>query len=240
MSSHSLSNSILTYMIAKLKRAYNKLKDYKYFQISYAQEGEDLLLTRIFESAQAGFYVDVGAYHPKRFSNTFLFYKKGWRGINIDARPGSMLYFNKERPRDINLEIGVSKYAQELTYYMYSEPAYNGFIESFSDDNIAGTEFKKTGERQVKTLPLQAILNQNLPENQVISFLSVDVEGLDLQVLESNNWEKYRPKIVLVEMLDVSADFIPTTELHEYLTSKGYFFFCKTLNTVFYKDKILY
>ncbi|MFA7355121.1 MAG: SAM-dependent methyltransferase, partial [Sulfurimonadaceae bacterium] len=71
---------------------------------SYSQEGEDMILRRLFEQQPNGFYVDVGAHHPKRFSNTYFFYKKGWRGINIDAMPNSMELFNKIRPRDINIE----------------------------------------------------------------------------------------------------------------------------------------
>ncbi|MFT7246563.1 MAG: hypothetical protein ACI82A_003940, partial [Candidatus Azotimanducaceae bacterium] len=70
---------------------------------SWSQEGEDQILRRIFEQQSTGFYVDVGAHHPKRFSNTFLFYKLGWQGINIDAMPGSMALFNRERSRDLNL-----------------------------------------------------------------------------------------------------------------------------------------
>ena len=100
---------------------------------SYSQEGEDMILRRLFEKQQTGFYVDVGAHHPKRFSNTYFFYKKGWRGINIDAMPDSMIPFNKIRPRDINIEKPVSDKKQVLTYYAFNEPALNGFSKELSD-----------------------------------------------------------------------------------------------------------
>jgi hypothetical protein len=74
---------------------------------SWSQEGEDLILQRIFEGQTTGFYIDVGAHHPRRFSNTFSFYRLGWQGLNIDAMPGSMVAFEKDRPPDINLEIGI-------------------------------------------------------------------------------------------------------------------------------------
>ena len=99
----------------------------------YSQEGEDILLSRIFGEQAEGFYVDVGAHHPRRFSNTYLFYKRGWRGINIDALPGSMKVFQKFRPRDINLELAVSEREQVLTYYMFNEPALNGFSKTISE-----------------------------------------------------------------------------------------------------------
>ena len=79
-----------------------------YWLKSYSQEGEDIILARIFGKQQNGFYVDVGAHHPYRFSNTYFFYKRGWKGINIDAMPGSMKIFNKYRPRDKNIEAGIS------------------------------------------------------------------------------------------------------------------------------------
>lgn len=71
--------------------------------------------------------MDVGAHHPKRFSNTHYFYKKGWRGINIDAMPGGMRLFRKIRPKDINLEIAISDKKRVLTYYVFNDHALNGF-----------------------------------------------------------------------------------------------------------------
>lgn len=78
-----------------------------YGNVSYSQNGEDILLEAIFYKQQKGFYVDVGAHHPIKYSNTFLLYKRGWRGINIDAMPGSMKTFAKYRKGDINIECGV-------------------------------------------------------------------------------------------------------------------------------------
>ena len=68
-----------------------------------------MILRRIFIGKLTGFYVDIGAHHPKRFSNTYIFYQRGWRGINIDAKPGTKEVFNKLRPRDINLEVPISE-----------------------------------------------------------------------------------------------------------------------------------
>ncbi|MFM6346540.1 MAG: hypothetical protein ACKPFK_15520, partial [Dolichospermum sp.] len=95
---------------------------YKYHNISYSQEGEDLILARFFEKEKNGFYVDIGAHHPQRFSNTYYFYLKGWSGINIDAMPGSMKIFDDLRPLDINLEIPISDKSEILTYYEFDEP----------------------------------------------------------------------------------------------------------------------
>ncbi len=82
----------------------------------------------------------MGAHHAQRFSNTNYFYWEGWRGINIDAMPGSMEPFKQSRPRDINLEIGVSESAQVLTYYAFNEPALNGFSKELADRIIKNGE----------------------------------------------------------------------------------------------------
>ncbi|MEA5463494.1 FkbM family methyltransferase [Leptothoe sp. PORK10 BA2] len=100
---------------------------YKYHNLSFSQEGEDRVLHRIFEGKKKGFYIDVGAYHPQRFSNTYLFYLSGWKGINIDASPENIKRFTNLRPRDINLSIAISDTCQELTFYTYKESALNTF-----------------------------------------------------------------------------------------------------------------
>ena len=200
----------------------------------YSQEGEDVLLGRIFGDQSTGFYVDVGAHHPKRFSNTYSFYKRGWRGINIDALPGSMKVFQKLRPRDINLEIAISEKEQILTYYMFNEPALNGFSKTISTKRQT-EEYQIVNTIDVSSFPLSKILNEHLPFEQKIDFLSVDVEGLDLQVLESNDWDKYRPKVVLAEVLGASLNTIKQDPVYKYLTNQGYILFSKLIHTCIFK-----
>ncbi len=96
----------------------------------YGKNGEDLILDRLLEHQLRGFYVDVGAHHPVRFSNTYMFCKRDWRGINIDAMPGSIIKFVRVRPRDINIACGVACRASKLMYYRLNEPALNTFDAS--------------------------------------------------------------------------------------------------------------
>jgi FkbM family methyltransferase len=202
---------------------------------SYSQEGEDLILNRIFENKRNGFYVDVGAHHPMRFSNTYIFYKRGWTGINIDAMPGSMSLFNKIRPADKNLEFPISDKPEVLlTYYAFNEPALNGFSRELSMARD-GKVYKIIFRKDMQTKTLAQVFEEYLPRGQVIDFLTIDVEGLDYEVLKSNNWEKYSPKIVLVEVLGEKLEDIIRSELGVYMSNKGYFVFAKTHNTVFFK-----
>jgi FkbM family methyltransferase len=218
-------------MITKLIGIRNQYLD-GYSLKSYSQEGEDMILRRLFEMKKKGFYVDVGAHHPKRFSNTYFFYKNGWSGINIDAMPGSMKPFRKVRPRDINIEKPVSEKKQVLTYYIFNEPALNGFSKELSEQrNGRGNYFIKS-TKDIETSTLEQILDDKLPKSQVIDFLSIDVEGLDFMVLKSNNFEKYKPNVILIEVLGSNLNDIGNNEISLFLNNHGYSFFAKAVLTV--------
>lgn len=209
------------------------LRDYS--TKSYSQEGEDMILKRIFEDERKGFYVDIGAHHPKRFSNTYYFYTRGWRGINIDATPGGMKAFNKSRPTDINIEAPVTNKKQTLTFYMFNEPALNGFSKQLSEQrSVNGQGCKIIQTIDLKTVTLSEILAKHLPKGQQIDFMSIDVEGLDYDVLLSNDWNQFRPRIILVEILNRTLNDLFNHEITKLLCSEGYVITAKTMNTVFF------
>lgn len=203
-----------------------------YFHCSYSQEGEDLLLRRIFENQPTGFYVDIGAHHPFRFSNTYLFYLCGWHGLNIDAMPGSMTLFKKHRPRDINLEIGISDKAGSKTYYMFDDPALNGFSKEVSLNIYAAAGRQLIEKRQIETMPLSAVLKQFLPSHQSVDFMTVDTEGLDLEVLSSNDWSLFRPTCILVEAFPYDQAEV----IRQFLTKQHYAVIARTLSTLIFQS----
>lgn len=204
---------------------------------SYSQEGEDLILRRIFERQAIGFYVDVGAHHPKRFSNTYFFYKKGWTGINIDAMPGSMNAFEKIRARDINIEKPISSKKQVLTYYIFNEPALNSFSKELSESRNGLNDYKIEFTKDIETETLEGVLDKNLPKNQAIDFLSVDVEGLDYDVIKSINFNKHRPRVILVEILGSSLSDILQDTIYIFLSGENYEIYAKAVNTVIFKSR---
>lgn len=219
----------------KIKRAMHILCD-GFSTKSYSQEGEDMILRRLFEKQNTGFYIDVGAHHPKRFSNTYFFYKKGWSGINIDAMPNSMALFNRIRPRDINIEKPISNTQDTLTYFMFNEPALNGFSKELSEKrNTKGRYFIKS-QIDIQTDTLNHILDSHLPALQEIDFLSIDVEGLDFQVLQSNCFSKYKPKVILIEILSSRLDEVVTDPISVFLKQYNYSIYAKAVNTVIYID----
>jgi FkbM family methyltransferase len=210
-----------------------------YGKQSYSQEGEDMILARIFEGQFSGFYVDVGAHHPQHLSNTYYFYLQGWRGINLDASPNSMTIFNKIRARDINLEIAISDISELLTYYAFNESAINGFCKPLVDELSRNERFEIIAETAIQTYSLSQVLDDYLPDGQVIDFLNIDVEGLDYQVLQSNDWKKYRPKIVLVESLQPSSICKLDDKLDlkiKFMNEQNYQLYCRTVDTLFFKE----
>ena len=221
-----------------VKRTIDFLTWDEWFVRSWSQEGEDMVLRRIFSEKKEGFYVDVGAHHPKRFSNTYLLYRLGWSGLNIDAMPGSMHAFNRWRPRDINLEIGVARTAGTLDYYVFNEPALNGFSVQLTEERArASNPYHVKKKISVNVLPLSGVMDTYVGQKE-IDFLSVDVEGLDLEVLQSNDWTKYRPKFVLAEILKSSMHELEENPISRFMKECGYVFYAKQVNTVFFMDSL--
>lgn len=209
---------------------------HEYGRTSYSQEGEDLLLARLFDNRTSGFYVDVGAHHPARFSNTYYFYLRGWSGINIDPKSGFQDTFDRYRPRDINLNIGIGKTSQTLTYYEFNEPALNGFDAELARSRDGLRQYRITGTRDVLVSPLSEVLNRHLPAGQAISFLTVDVEGLDIDVLMSNDWDRYRPEAIVAELQDdIDLVNLASCPMTHYLVSVGYRPESKLVKSVLFK-----
>jgi len=233
-----------------LKRLFNlfiilfsrlKLLFERFWVESYSQEGEDMIMRKIFEHQSIGFYVDVGAHHPKRYSNTNYFYKRGWSGINIDASPGSMKSFHKYRGRDINIESAISRENKELTFYTFDEPAINTFDRAIAQQRSQEGKYKLIKETKIQTKTLSEILGQYLSLNKEIDFLSVDVEGYDLEVLLSSDWNKFRPKFVIVECFGVwKFERIISDGIYIFMTGNNYDFYAKTMNTCIFKDSHIY
>lgn len=224
--------SIRDNLIARLLRNFVFLM--KCDNISYSQNCEDVIVDRILKK-EKGFYVDVGAHHPYKKSNTYQYYLKGWSGINIDPMPECMRLFKKKRPRDTNLNIGISNQNGILKYYTFSEPAFNTTNKERADylinNNI--TELIKTVD--IDVIRLDEVFDKYV-ENKEIDLLTIDVETTELDVLESNNWEKYRPRMVVMESIISSRKEIKCINEDpavNYLINKGYIVIAKVLNAVF-------
>ena len=190
---------------------------------SYSQEGEDILLNRIIGDINfKGSFVDIGAHHPVKYSNTYKFYQAGWRGINIEANPGSMKAFNEIRPEDINIEMPVSDREEELTFYMFNHPELNTFSRTQALDWDGKFDVRLREERKLKTSTLNKILKENSPGRNEFDLLSIDVEGMDLRIIKSIDFSEIKFRFIIAE--DELNDIVNVTEgeMFRYLTSRGY------------------
>jgi len=201
-----------------------------YLNYSFSQEGEDLILDRLLNNVERGFYVDVGAHHPFRFSNTQLFYERGWNGINIEPNPDNFKYFKKYRKNDINLNIGLSNIKGSLKYYMFNEPALNTFDRQEALLKEKGIyRIDKTVDVEVTTL--STVLELYLPKSKSIDFLSIDVEGFEKLILKSYNFDICRPKVIVVEILRTPLNEISNNEIYKILEKKNYYLHSKLYNS---------
>jgi FkbM family methyltransferase len=197
-------------------------------RISFSQFGEDLILWSILETnnkLEGGFYVDVGAFDPWLYSNTALLSTcKGWTGINIDANPEAIDKFNLHRKSDINVLSAVSDNEENLEYAMFNHPGINTLDKAMMEHqrNASHGAYKLEKIINIKTRRLDSILNEYLPAGVDISMLSIDAEGFDLKVLKSNDWYKYRPFIVLVEIHNINLENPHENEVVSLLSSYGY------------------
>lgn len=211
-------------------------KALKSINFSFSNEGEDqALLKEIGMNTKRGFYIDIGANDPITYSNTLGFYLRGWHGINIDAKPGTKDIFDMLRKRDINLELGVGENKETLTYYSFNESALNTFDREVAQHREK-EGFTLISKRNIDVMPLAEILDEYLPKGQIIDFMDIDVEGMDYQVLQSNDWKKYRPHYVLAEEIRYSHKEERVSLISDYMNSVGYSQYMKFVGTSCFID----
>jgi FkbM family methyltransferase len=207
----------------------------KPYQKSYSQTGEDLILS-FYLCKKQGFYVDVGCHDPIILNNTYLFYENGWKGINIDANPKCIEKFNLVRKRDINVcaLIGNSNKAEK--FYIFKPETLSTMSEKQKKLYLkAGYKLRKA--ITTPCISLLSLLKQKL-SNNVIDFLSVDVEGNELEVLRSNDWKIYRPKFVIVEVTQHTPAIKNTKPFDDFFKKNKYSRFSETLiNSIYISDE---
>lgn len=163
----------------------------------HSQGGEDRVLSRLFP-ARSGAYVDVGAYDPTEFSNTRHFYDLGWSGINIEPIPGRCGRIRAARPRDVTLNVGIAGAAGSLRFYEMDPPTLSTFSEEEAERCAKFPGHRIVATHVVPVRTLRDVLAEHASGVR-IDFLSIDTEGLEEEVLGSNDWARFRPVAVLVE-----------------------------------------
>jgi len=175
---------------------------------TYAQHGDDIVIRAIFHNLGIGTpsYLDLGAHHPERISNTKLFYDTGSRGINVEANPVLYKLFLKHRPQDINLNVGVGIKSGFQDFYMIDEESgRNSFVKEVAEGFVV--DYPQFSITEVKELPIFTI-DQILKHRLTPDFLTIDIEGMDYEVLQSINYCLHPFKVICVEIQPYSEENI--------------------------------
>lgn len=189
-----------------------------YATTSYGQRGEDRIIWNMLSGIEEGFYVDVGCFHPVRYSNTLSLYKRGWTGLNIDANPEMIRTFRRVRPKDSAVCAVISDEEKEEELYVFEEiPAVNTLHSKYAEEHGWGP----VTTQRVTTRTLDSILEgHGVPDS--IHLLNIDVEGNELSVLKSLDLSLYQPWIICVEMLENQVEDAMSHSIRAYLDQWGY------------------
>lgn len=202
----------------RLRRLPASLTALRNCRISYSQFGEDLFISSLLgNERRRGFYVDVGCFHPIRYSNTYKLYKRGWRGVCIDANPLWAADWARFRPDDRFIPAAVAPSSGRYWYVIDNQyPAMNRLVpfETRNDQELGEPRYRKVA---VDAAPLNSVLaDAGTPSG--IDLLNIDCEGLDAAILEPFEFTKYRPRVICIEDHDAK----PLSLITSFLEARHY------------------
>lgn len=205
---------------------------------SHSIDGTDLITAELLRDVNEGFYVDIGANHPKKNSNTYYLYKQGWSGVAVDGNQYFEGLWHEHRPLDKFLTSLVSGEIKEVDFRIFPDDT----MSSMNSEQIKLYE-GRFNEKIINVIPATtttlANLKQEYFQEKEVHLLSVDIEGEDLNCLIGANFESWKPGVVVVEIKHLSLYDVGSSDIVKFLTSHGYRFISKTpLNAIFvYPDK---
>jgi len=213
-------------MINYLKKIYYE----KYSKKSYSLSNVDLVIERIFKKKKKGIFIDVGCNHPIKYNNTYLLYKKGWSGINIDLDKDSIKQFNELRTRDDNIQTLVTSFDnEEKDLYFYHD---RSAINTISKELVESRNNNFNEIKKIKGKSLNSIIEDSKFKDSKIDLMSIDIENYEFDALKNFNFNKYNIDIIVTEITDVkiknletynlSLENIIKSNLYKLLTSNSY------------------
>lgn len=208
------------------------------YKVSFSQCGEDIIVWSLLDqlAIHRPAYVDVGAHDPMRLSNTALFHLLGCRGINIEPDPRLFAKFPRARPSDINLNIGIARAAGSLTFFRMADPALGTFSESEARRMESEEGIPIDGRIQLPVRPLGEILSEY---SWRPDFISIDVESMDVEVLQSFDLARVRPAVICVETISFSLSMAgkKNAPLQKLMADAGYLAYADTYINTIYVDE---
>jgi hypothetical protein len=213
---------------------------------SYSQQGEDLIVESILEylGTRNPSYLDIGAADPIRINNTYLFYRKGCRGVLVEPNPAYCRRLTAERPGDKVLNVGIGFMGEkDADYYMIGGRVNSADLNTFSKEQAEIGSAKSNGKYFVEKVIKMPMVNITVVMQENFggapSFLSIDTEGVDFDILCSLDFDRFRPSIVCVETA-VFGTMRVETKILDLMASKDYIVRGSTfINTIFVDNRLL-
>lgn len=203
-------------------------------KVVFSHWGEDSIVQSVFREFSEGRYLDIGCYHPSLYSNTMALYRLGWSGVNIDPNPFMIEQCRLIRPKDVSLNVAVGASAGHLEYFNFHDWASsNTASKKFAVEVAASCSITVPEPSLIEVVTLESIFD-NYFARSAPDFVNIDVEELDLEVLKSGNWEKYRPKVIAVEDLKFSQQNPENSPLFAFMREQNYTMFSRCIFTSFY------
>ncbi len=204
-------------------------------RLSYAQNLEDYHLSLLFEGEPAGTYVDVGGGHPVADNVSFYFYLKGWRGLVVEPQSKLASIYAQVRPRDRTVSMLAGAQDGEVDFHTVDKlHGFSTTIEANASSARAfGVDYATTRMpvRRLSRLIDEAGLDR-------IDFLKIDVEGAEAQVLSGIDWQRHRPRVILVEAIEPGSMADASAKWEPLITRQGYTFaFFDNLNRFYVADE---
>ncbi len=192
------------------------------YRVSYSQQGEDIIVMEILDSMGIAdpVYLDVGASHPMKMNNTFLFYLRGSRGVLVEPNPTLFELLKSKRKEDtvLNVGIGFDK-PSEADYYISDEPTWNTFSKEHADRIVSEKKRQILATIKMKLVPINSVIAGYFKKTP--DFLSLDTEGLDYEILKTLDFSKYKIKVICVETIKLNATE-KSEDIDRFLKSKNY------------------
>ena len=218
---------------------------YHLVKTSWSQCGEDLivdfLLTWVL-GIKCPSYLDIGAHHSHHFNNTYIFYKRGLTGVNIEPDPQLFNNLVKYRPFDINVNkgVGFKKNNEDADFYIMSSRALNTFSKEEAERVSKSGNVKIDKIIQVELININDVLSSYFSEKG-LDYLTIDVEGYDLAILKSLDFENHCPKVICVETASFTEELIVKQQgTIDFIISKGFVVYADTsINTIFVRKSLL-
>lgn len=210
-------------------------------RVSYSQCGEDMICDFLFSwlGVSQISYLDIGAHHPKWLSNTYYFYERGCCGVLIEPDEDLCVGLRQERPRDKILNLAVAASGDDqVNMYVMSSRTLNTLDRAQAEELVAGGREKIEAIRSVRLSGINVILKEQFGSIKP-NFVSLDIEGLDFEILSAWDFEAFRPEVFCVETLTYTEDNSERklVEIIDLMISKGYRVYADTyVNTVFVSD----